>query len=167
MDLKMRQKLVQECGTITAFNYAYCKTICVQANWLLRNDITDANEEPFPIFPMFGTETGEWVRKYQDRLEATEKAYESYDALFNKQQAQENGISDYQKICNASMIIVRKGSILPVLVEHLEEQTKIKSGIIFSSSGLTNLEELRNFSDSVSLFFGQIKEFLAMFEGKD
>lgn len=157
----MRQKLVQECGTINAFNYAYCKTIYDHALWLLRSDIVDANGE---IFSIFGVETGEWVRRYQERLGATEKANEAYDFAFNLKQAKENGISDCQKTCNASMIIVKKESILPALVEHIEEQTKIKSIVNFSSPSFTDLEELRNFSDLVSIFFGQVKEFLAMFE---
>lgn len=161
MDLKMRQELVQTCGTITAFNYAYCKILHDQLYWLLKSDIVDGNGEEFVIFRV---ETGEWVRKYQDRFEATEEALSKFDSDVNEEQTKTNGISDYQKIRNASHLNLREGSLLPVLVEHLAEQTKIKECIHFSHSGFVDLAEVRAFSNEIDMFFSQVKEFLAMFE---
>lgn len=157
----MQQELVQSCGTITAFNYAYCKIIHDQLFWMLKDDITDANGNDFTIFRI---ETGELVRRYQDRFEATQKAIASFDSDLNAEQAKTNGISDYHKTCNTSHIIIKEGSLIPVLVEHLAEQTKIKDCIFFSSSGYTDLEEVKRFSNEVSMFYNQVKEFLAMFE---
>lgn len=167
MDLKMRQALVQSCGTISAFNYAYCKTIYHKAFLMLESDVIDSNGEPFPIVDLtIGQKPSfkKWEKEYQERLEDTEEAMSSFDSDFNEKQEKEKGVSDYRKICNASCIVIKKESLLPVLVEHLEEQTKIKSVICFSPSGYTDMEELRRFSNEVAMFFGQVKEFLAMFE---
>lgn len=167
MDLKMRQALVQSCGTITAFNYAYCSIIYHKAFKLLETDITDANGESFPIV-MFrigqNPSFEEWVKEYLKRFEATEEAISNFDSDVSEEQSKANGISDYQKTRNASHIILREGSLLPVLVEHLAEQTKIKECIDFAHSGFNDEAEVRAFSNEASLFFGQVKEFLAMFE---
>ena len=162
MDLKMRQTLVQTCGTITAFNYAYCKTIYDQAFWLLESDIIDANREPFALY---GVVTGQWVAIYQQRWETTQQAKDNYDHDLDFEQTQANGVSDYRKTINASHIIIKEGSLLPVLVEHLSEQTKIKDIIRFpSSGGCCSLEEVRRLSNEINLFFDQVGQFLAMFE---
>lgn len=167
MELKMRQSLVQTCGTITAFNYAYCSIVYDKAFKLLETDITDANGESFPIVifrigqsPSFE----EWVKEYQKRFEATKEAISNFDSDVSEEQAQNNGISDYQKTHNASHLILREWSLLPVLVEHLTEQTKIKECIDFTHSGFNDPAEVRAFSNQASMFFGQVKEFLAMFE---
>ncbi|MEI6835615.1 MAG: hypothetical protein WCK59_02165 [Candidatus Falkowbacteria bacterium] len=152
----MRQELVQTCGTITNFNYAYCSILYEKLYWLLRSDIIDANGNQFVIF---GIEAGDWVRRYQNRLDVTQKALDKY----NPNDDEENVRNDYQKNLNISHIIIKDESLLPVIIEHLEEQTKIKSRIFFASNGYIELEELRKFINEVNLFFGQVKEFLEMF----
>jgi hypothetical protein len=162
MDLKMQQELVQSCGTITAFNYAYCKIIHDQLFWLLKSDIVDKNGEEFVIFRV---STGQWVANYKKKLEATEQAIENFDPDVSYEQTQTKGISDSRKIINASCIIMKEDSLIPALVEHLSEQTKIKDCICFPPpSGYCKLEEVLKFSDGINLFYRQVKEFLAMFE---
>ena len=153
MELKIRQELVQNAGTITAFNYAYCKTIYDKACSLRETDIVDANEEKLRRFDSIFDNIGDsWIEDYQKRCEAANKAISNIN---------ENPESN--RIINASHIVLKKGSLLPILVEHLEEQTKIKNHIDFPSSYYFG-EEVEEFRQQISLFFKQVGLFLAMFE---
>jgi|GEM_PF-2117813 len=153
----MRQVLVQNSGSMTAFNYAYCKTIYDQACRLLKTDVVDANGENFFIIE---ADLDWWIEYYQKIFYAAEKAISDLDE--NEETEEEK--SENRKAINASQIMLEKGSLLPALVEHLEEQTKLKSCIRFPSSCYVGLEQVKKFKDDISLFFGQVKDFLAMFE---
>jgi hypothetical protein len=154
MDLKMRQALVQSCGTITAFNYAYCKTIYDKAVELLNTDFINRNGQVLPL------EKKSFII-FEQKFAESDKATSVYEGITDPT---DEDFNRFKTICNASCIVLKNSSLLPILINHLGEQLNYDSHISFSDSGYSKPEDFRALTNEVLNYLKMVKEFLAMFE---
>ncbi|MFZ4648721.1 MAG: hypothetical protein ACOYMB_03780 [Patescibacteria group bacterium] len=146
MEMKLRQVQVQIAGTITGFNYSYCKILYDEAVRLLKTDIVDGNDDIFPI-----DKNGlKKIKEINKKVEETE--WHEFQG--------EKRILFKKEFVNKQTLKVKDDSILNNIFLALSDQ--IVERFHFSVGG--NPAGLEVEIAEILCFLDKVKKYLAMFE---
>lgn len=150
MELKIMQSQVQSAGTITAFNYAYCRILHDQAIEHLKMDIIDDNGNIFCL-------NEQAVDNLKVLLVERDLAYESFD----NSHASDEGKMAHKFIINKTRFSVKNDSPLAIIFDQLDEQINDRWDI----NNVRALDDANsNFVNETLTYLKKVNNFLAMFE---
>lgn len=160
MELKLRQLQVQTAGTITGFNYAYCKILYDEAVKRLKTDIIDKNGDEFPI-----NKNSEKLLK--ERLEKMNKANkERYTNYSVEEEIPEEEKQNFNNIYNKCCIHTKNNSILYTIFHHLNEQI-LEPSFDYHIVSYPDENSIRKCCGEIRrtlLYLEKVKQYLSMFE---
>jgi hypothetical protein len=162
MELKQRQLQVQKDGTITGFNYNYCKILYDEAQKIIKTDFIDKNGDVFPLIK-------DSAEIFRNRHENYKKSSQEKDDIERKKIIDEEKIKEIlerrEKDRCAIHIALKKNSILENIIKHIEKQLDIKAEKLVLYNTIYNIEKLESdIINPIFLFLEKVKKYLAMFE---
>lgn len=152
MELKLLQSQVQTNGTITAFNYAYCRILHDQAIEHLKTDIVNGNGDIFCL-----------DENAVNNLKELSDERELEDEIFDNFNTSDEETAAHRLTINKTQFRLKEDSPLEIIFDQLDEQLNDD----WNMSGVGSMcDNGGDFVKKTFAYLDKVNNFLAMFESE-